>query len=125
MHAHPSESAAGLATSATAVVALVSATWLVVGANPPPLDPLPQPAARFFRPQETAMPEILSLCTRIAALRQRLTALSPRVDRLESLDARMLADLGIDRSDIGSIEFESRRHATATRLRIVEAAGHA
>ena len=53
-------------------------------------------------------------CVEIAqALRARLSA--PRHDSLLMLDARMLADLGLDRSDIASIEAERRGQVAHTR----------
>jgi hypothetical protein len=42
----------------------------------------------------------------------------PRADSLRDLDAATLADIGIDASEIGSIESESRGVAAVTRRRI-------
>lgn len=41
---------------------------------------------------------------------------------LRQLDRRTLADIGIDASEIASIEAEAHGHARVTRLRIVAAA---
>jgi uncharacterized protein YjiS (DUF1127 family) len=43
-----------------------------------------------------------------------------RLSRLAELDARALADIGIDRSEFASIEAEARGDTLRTRLRIVE-----
>jgi uncharacterized protein YjiS (DUF1127 family) len=45
-------------------------------------------------------------------------------EHLAELDARTLADLGLDRSEIGSVEFEARLGA-ATRRRIERGVDHA
>jgi uncharacterized protein YjiS (DUF1127 family) len=44
---------------------------------------------------------------------------------LHELDRRMLADIGIDASEITSIAAEASTHAQLTRLRIVAAGSHA
>jgi uncharacterized protein YjiS (DUF1127 family) len=56
--------------------------------------------------------------------RDHLLAPSGRAS-LHQLDRRTLADIGIDASEIASIEAEARGHARVTRLRIVAAARHA
>jgi uncharacterized protein YjiS (DUF1127 family) len=48
-----------------------------------------------------------------------------RVARLADLDARTMADIGIDRSEIASIEAEARGATLRTRLRIVGGLSHA
>lgn len=45
-------------------------------------------------------------------------------DPLHELDDRALADIGVDRSEIGSIAAESRRAQAPTRLRIVALPRH-
>lgn len=51
----------------------------------------------------------------IERVRQRLGSAA---SSLHGLDARALADIGIDRSEIGSIECESQGRAQLTRLRV-------
>jgi hypothetical protein len=41
-----------------------------------------------------------------------------RHDRLHALDARMLSDLGLDRSELSSVDAEARHEAALTRRRI-------
>jgi uncharacterized protein YjiS (DUF1127 family) len=48
-----------------------------------------------------------------------------RIARLSELDARTMADIGIDRSEIMSIEAEARGSTLRTRLRIVGGLSHA
>lgn len=63
-------------------------------------------------------------------LRQRLLDLArehfPPKGRigLRDLDRRALADIGIDASEIDSIEAESQGRATVTRLRVVGGSPH-
>lgn len=45
--------------------------------------------------------------------------------RLQDLDDRMLADIGIDRSEIGSVEAEGLGRSALTRRRIVWGWDHA
>jgi hypothetical protein len=52
-------------------------------------------------------------------------AAAPRHTSLRSLSARELADIGVDASEIASIEAEARGRTTATRLRIVAGSLHA
>lgn len=56
-------------------------------------------------------------------LHQRVSEIlfAPRKTSLRDLDRRALADIGIDPSEIGSIESESHGRARRTRLRIVAA----
>jgi len=44
---------------------------------------------------------------------------------LRDLDARALADIGVDRSEISSIEWEARGCSESTRLRVVQGMRHA
>jgi hypothetical protein len=57
-------------------------------------------------------------------LHQRLLALTREYfglngTSLRDLDSRALADIGLDASEIDSIEAEAQGHAMATRLRVV------
>lgn len=45
-----------------------------------------------------------------------------RPSSLRELDARALADIGVDPSELGSIEAESRGESRVTRLRIMRVA---
>jgi uncharacterized protein YjiS (DUF1127 family) len=45
-----------------------------------------------------------------------------RLASLRELDARALADIGVDASELASIEAESRGHSHLTRLRIARVA---
>jgi len=56
----------------------------------------------------------------LAAMRERA-----RRDTLRGLDRRTLADIGIDASEVSSIEAESAARATLTRLRIAAVGAHA
>ena len=68
----------------------------------------------FFR-------ELISGLHKALAERRRLAHLAS----LRDLDGRTLADIGISRSEISSIESEWRGNAELTRQRIVTVAGHA
>lgn len=62
-------------------------------------------------------------------LRQRLLTLARQHfglagDSLHELDRRTLADIGIDASEIASIEAEAQGRAALTRLRIVAERHH-
>jgi hypothetical protein len=50
---------------------------------------------------------------------------APREVSMHELDRRTLADIGVDPSEIGSIESEARGRARPTRLRIVVGSGAA
>jgi uncharacterized protein YjiS (DUF1127 family) len=66
----------------------------------------------------------MSTTPSLPLLRDALAALRRRVRRdreLHELDARTLADIGIDASEIGSIDAESRGLARLTRRRIAVA----
>ena len=55
-----------------------------------------------------------------AALRNRPRRTdTPRAEPLHELDARTLRDIGVDASEVTSIEAEARGDADVTRLRIV------
>jgi hypothetical protein len=56
--------------------------------------------------------------------RDRL-ATAPRHASLRSLGARELADIGVDASEIASIEAEAHGRTAATRLRVVAGSLHA
>ncbi|NRF67028.1 hypothetical protein HLB44_08550 [Aquincola sp. S2] len=49
----------------------------------------------------------------------------PSFDDLRGLDARTLADIGIDASEISSVEAEARQQRPLTRKRIVRGSRHA
>lgn len=49
---------------------------------------------------------------------------APRVASLCELDARTLRDIGVDASEIASIDAEARGHADVTRLRIASGWHH-
>lgn len=59
-----------------------------------------------------------TLSSRFAALLGALAARLRDRPSLHELDSRTLADIGIDRSEISSIEHESRGSTPATRLRL-------
>jgi hypothetical protein len=61
------------------------------------------------------------LAAAFACLRARFVAPFGR-DTLRDLDDRTLADIGVSRSEIPSIEAEAGRRALRTRLRIVVSA---
>ena len=67
--------------------------------------------------------------TRRPLVRRLLTLVrehfSPASTSLRALDRGTLADLGIDTSEIASIEAESHGRAHPTRLRIVDVRPHA
>jgi hypothetical protein len=70
--------------------------------------------ARPIRTERPAWERAALACLEVAhALRARWDA--PRHDSLLMLDARMLADLGLDRSDIASIEAERSGKVQRTR----------
>lgn len=68
------------------------------------------------------MPPVIRLhrrwTTRLREHLSRLWRSGGRAVDLHELDARTLADLGLDRSEVTSVLAEARREASATRLRI-------
>jgi uncharacterized protein YjiS (DUF1127 family) len=111
-----------LAVAAAAVVALYGEPSLAAAAAVAPSVPtLPQ------RPGDKPMHALQMIRELIAGLhkalaeRRRLAS----VGSLRDVDDRTLADLGVARSEITSIEAESRRCTAMTRQRIVRAVGHA
>lgn len=105
-------------TSATLLVALGSAAYLVFGSD---AAACPRPLTRDLSlAMETTMPTIKSLGDQAAALLRRWT--TPEADSLRTLDARTLADIGIHPSEIDSIEAESHGASALSRRRIVSLA---
>ena len=111
-----------LAIAAAAVLVLYGEPSLAAAAAIPPVVPtLPQ------RPGEKTMLTLQKIRELIAGMhralteRRRLAALGT----LRDLDDRTLADLGVARSEIASIEAESRRVSALTRQRILRVASHA
>jgi hypothetical protein len=115
----------------TVAAALAAAAFLTAaGDTAPALD---------FHSMETFMTATTTLALQtphaagwLARWRARLTlplaALLPRrarFDRLYGLDARLLADIGLDASEIGSVESEARCDCPLTRQRIVRGSRHA
>jgi uncharacterized protein YjiS (DUF1127 family) len=106
-------------TSATLLVAVGSAAYLVVFGGDTAAA-CPRPLTRDLSlAMETTMPTIKSLGDQVAALLRRWT--KPQ-DSLRSLDARTLADIGIHPSEIDSIEAESHGASALSRRRIVSLA---
>lgn len=106
-------------TSATLLVALGSAAYLVFGSDT--AASCPRPLSRDLSlAMETTMPTIKSLGDQAAALLRRWT--TPEADSLRTLDARTLADIGIHPSEIDSIEAESHGASALSRRRIVSLA---
>ena len=66
--------------------------------------------------------ELIAALHKALAERRRLASVGTS---LREVDDRTLADLGVARCEITSIEAESRRCSALTRQRIVRAAGHA
>ena len=111
-----------VAVAAAAVVALYGEPSLVAAAAVAPAVPtLPH------RSGDKPMKALLKIRELIAGLHKALTERRrlANLATLRDLDDRTLADLGIARSEITSIEAESRRCSALTRQRIVRAAGHA
>ena len=118
------------ATAATVLLALAAAAFVVLCGEPslavaaavaPSVPTLPQ------RPGDKTMHALQRIRELIAALHK---ALAERrrvagIGTLRDVDDRTLADLGVARSEITSIEAESRRWSAMTRQRIIRAAGHA
>ena len=75
-------------------------------------------------PALTALTALTTLAARLARpLREALERRHARAT-LRGLDRRTLADIGIDPSEIDSIEAESTSRAGLTRLRVVALAPH-
>jgi len=64
----------------------------------------------------------MTIIALLGALVQMLRRRHHRLSSLRELDARGLADIGVDASEIESIEQESRGGSGLTRLRIARAA---
>ena len=111
-------------TSATLIVALASASYLAISGDAHGAAALPRPSTDLTTALETTMPTIRSICDLLAGAWQHLSLHREAGGSLRELDARALADIGVDRSDIDSIEAESLGRSDVTRRRIVEAACH-
>jgi hypothetical protein len=72
-----------------------------------------------------SLPTLRALIARLFAAALVPARRLGRGDDLAVLDDRMLADIGVSRSEIASIEAESRGVAGRTRLRIVAEPRHA
>jgi uncharacterized protein YjiS (DUF1127 family) len=111
-----------VALAAAAVVALFGEPSLAAAAAIAPVVPtLPQ------RPGDRTMNALQKIRELIAGLHKALMERRrlARLSTLRDLDDRALADLGIARSEIASIEAESRQASAVTRQRILRGAGHA
>lgn len=114
----PSRRLAG--ASATLLVAIGSAAYLVLGSD---AQGLPACCAEEPpTPLETPMLLIRNLGDRLAGALLCWTEARP--DDLRCVDARTLADIGIDARDVASIEARRLDLHAATRLRFVEATCH-
>lgn len=107
------------ATLATLAGALAAAACLVAtGAA----DAAPARAALPSSTTETDMSLLRTFTDLLARFAPQTTA--PRADRLDMLDARALRDLGLDASEIASVESEHRGTAAPSRLRVRAAGRH-
>ena len=119
-----------IATVATLLLAVAAAAFAVFYGEPavaaaaaiaPSAPTLP------LRPGEKPMRTLQKISELIAGMHKTLTERRrlAKLATLRDLDDRALADLGVARSEITSIEAESRRCSATTRQRIIQAVGHA
>jgi uncharacterized protein YjiS (DUF1127 family) len=112
-----------LRTTATVVLAIASVAVLAFGAAPEQPAFGLHPAVDLRSSLETVMPTIQQLFTQLRAL---LDGGDATAEALGQLDAATLADIGIDRSEIHSIDAESHGLVSVTRRRILPTGlGHA
>lgn len=115
----------------TVVAALAAAAFLAATGDAAPTLALPSMETLMTATTTLALqtsPRRDAIAGWIAGWRARLAALlqrRARVDSLHGLDARMLADIGLDASEIGSVQAEARCRSPLTRQRIVRGSCHA
>lgn len=103
-------------TAATLGLALVAAAVLVC-CSPPDAQPLSS--------HEVTMPPIRQVFQQVSQQLRQMRLERETVKALRALDARTLADIGLDPSEISSVSAEGRRAEPARRLHTVRSADHA